>query len=51
MKNLRKILSNFHLYPFQYKEYTYNSIEHAFQSQKIALVSPEKTYLFTMEMI
>jgi hypothetical protein len=44
MKNWRKILSNFHLCPFQYKEYTYNSIEHAFQSQKIALVLFEKAY-------
>ena len=49
IKDWRKILSNFHLYPFQYKKYTYNSIEHAFQSQKIALVSPEKAYLFTIE--
>lgn len=49
MKDWRKILSNFHLYPFQYKEYKYNSIEHAFQSQKIALVSPEKAYLFTID--
>ena len=49
MKDWRKILSNFHLYPFQYKEYTYNSIEHAFQSHKIALLSPEKAYLFTIE--
>jgi hypothetical protein len=48
-EELEEILSNFHLYPFQYKEYTYNSIEHAFQSQKIALVSPEKAYLFTIE--
>ena len=49
IKDWRKILSNFHLCPFEYKEYTYNSIEHAFQSQKIALVSPEKAYLFTIE--
>ena len=49
IKDWRKVLSNFHIFPFQYKEYTYNTLEHLYQSQKIALVSPEKAYLFTLE--
>jgi predicted NAD-dependent protein-ADP-ribosyltransferase YbiA (DUF1768 family) len=49
IKDWRKILSNFHVYPFIYDGYTYNSIEHAFQAQKIALVDKEKALLFTVE--
>lgn len=49
IKDWRKVLSNFHIFPFQYKDYTYNTLEHLYQSQKIALVSPEKAYLFTLE--
>jgi predicted NAD-dependent protein-ADP-ribosyltransferase YbiA (DUF1768 family) len=48
-RDWRKVLSNFHMFPFNYREYTYNTIEHVYQSQKIALVSPEKAYLFTLE--
>jgi hypothetical protein len=44
-KDWRKVLSNSHIFPFQCKEYTYNTLEHLYQSQKIALVSPEKAYL------
>ena len=50
IKDWRRILSNFHVYPFKYTDgYTYNSIEHVFQAKKIALVDPEKAYLFTLE--
>jgi predicted NAD-dependent protein-ADP-ribosyltransferase YbiA (DUF1768 family) len=49
IKDWRKVLSNFHMYPFEYKGNTYNTIEHVYQSQKIALVSPDKAYLFTLE--
>lgn len=49
IKDWRKVLSNFHMFPFKYKDYTYNTIEHVYQSQKIALVCPEKAYLFTLE--
>lgn len=45
----RKVLSNFHLCPFKYMGYTYNTIEHVFQAKKIELVSPNKAYLFTLE--
>lgn len=45
----RRILSNFHVFPFKYEEYTYNSIEHAFQAKKIALVDAEKAMYFTIE--
>lgn len=47
--NFRKILSNFHVYPFKYNNLTYNSIEHAFQSEKIRLVNNEEAYKFCME--
>ncbi len=49
IKDWRKILSNFHVSPFIYKDVTYNSIEHGFQAQKIALVDKEKAKLFTLE--
>lgn len=45
----RKVLSNFHVAPFKYNGYTYNSIEHVFQAMKIALVDKEKAYFFTVE--
>lgn len=45
----RKILSNFHLCPFKYNNSTYNTIEHVFQSEKIALVDKEKAFMFTIE--
>ena len=52
LKNIphwRRVLSNFHVYPFVYKGYTYNSIEHVFQSEKIRLVDPVKALYFTLE--
>ena len=45
----RRTLSNFHVDPFVFEGKTYNSIEHVFQSKKIALVDPEKADFFTME--
>jgi predicted NAD-dependent protein-ADP-ribosyltransferase YbiA (DUF1768 family) len=47
--NWRKVLSNFHAFPFEYKGRTYRTIEHAFQAAKIALVSPERAEEFTVE--
>ncbi len=38
-KNWRKVLSNFHVYPFIFEGKTYNTIEHAFQSKKISIVN------------
>lgn len=49
IKDWRKMLSNFHVSPFKYGNYTYNSIEHVFQSEKIRLVDSNKAFLFTME--
>ena len=49
IKDWRKVLSNFHVSPFVFEGFTYNSIEHVFQSKKIGLVSPEKAFLFTLE--
>ena len=49
IKNWRKILSNFHCYPFKYGDYTYNSIEHVFQAIKIKLAAEEKAKWFTLE--
>lgn len=45
----RKVLSNFHVYPFKYDGYTWNSIEHVFQSKKIELVDPKRAFEFTIE--
>ena len=45
----RKVLSNFDVNPFVFEGKTYNTIEHVFQSKKIALVNPEKADFFTME--
>jgi|688.fasta_scaffold09199_3 predicted NAD-dependent protein-ADP-ribosyltransferase YbiA (DUF1768 family) len=51
IKDWRKVLSNFHNCPFKYEAngYTYNTIEHCFQAQKIALVSKEKAFEFAMD--
>lgn len=49
IKDWRKVLSNFHMYPFEYEGYTYNTIEHVFQAKKIELVDPEKALWFTVE--
>lgn len=49
VKDWRKVLSNFHHYPFTYEGYTYNTIEHVFQAKKIELVSPDKAHWFTVE--
>lgn len=49
IKDWRRILSNFHVCPFKYKGYTYNSIEHVFQAMKIALVDKEAALRFTVE--
>lgn len=48
IENWRRILSNFYCEPFTYKDKQYNSIEHVFQSYKIALVSPEKAHYFSI---
>lgn len=49
IENWRRILSNFYCEPFYYKGKMYHSVEHVFQSYKIALVSPEKADYFTID--
>ncbi|KAG2373525.1 hypothetical protein C9374_011988 [Naegleria lovaniensis] len=49
LKDWRKVLSNFHIGPFQYHGKTYRTAEHCFQSQKIALVSKTLADTFAME--
>jgi len=44
----RQILSNFYTEPFVFENKSYNSVEHAFQSYKIALVNEEKANYFTL---
>jgi predicted NAD-dependent protein-ADP-ribosyltransferase YbiA (DUF1768 family) len=44
----RQILSNFYTEPFVFENKIYNSVEHAFQSYKIALVNEEKANYFTL---
>jgi predicted NAD-dependent protein-ADP-ribosyltransferase YbiA (DUF1768 family) len=45
----RRVLSNFHDHPFVYEGYTYRTIEHAFQSKKIEIADPLKSYWFTVD--
>lgn len=47
--DFRQVLSNFHVAPFKFEGYTYNTIEHVFQAKKIALVSDKDAYRFTLE--
>ncbi len=49
IQNFRKVLSNFHVCPFKYEEYTYKTIEHVFQAKKIALVNEKEAFKFTIE--
>jgi ribA/ribD-fused uncharacterized protein len=49
ISNWRKVLSNFYVSPFTWKNRTWNSVEHAFQSRKIALVDPERAEWFNLE--
>ena len=49
IKDWRKVLSNFHVYPFVYEGYTYKTIEHVFQAKKIELDDKDKALWFTME--
>jgi ribA/ribD-fused uncharacterized protein len=49
IKDWRRVLSNFHQYPFKYEGHTYNTIEHVFQAKKIALADVSKAYKFTVE--
>ena len=45
----RRVLSNFHAYPFTYGGRTYRTIEHVFQARKIVLAEPQRAYEFTVE--
>lgn len=47
--NRRRVLSNFHVGPFEFEGRTYRTIEHAFQSRKIRLVDPAAAALFSLE--
>lgn len=49
IKNWRKILSNFHEFPFTYDNKKYNTVEHCFQSQKIKIVNNDIAYKFTLD--
>lgn len=49
IKDWRRVLSNFHICPFKFGNYTYNTIEHVFQSKKIALADNNEAFKFTIE--
>jgi predicted NAD-dependent protein-ADP-ribosyltransferase YbiA (DUF1768 family) len=49
IENWRRVLSNFHMCPFKYNGFTYNTIEHVFQSEKIRLVDTDAAFTFTVE--
>lgn len=46
VKDWRRVLSNFHMHPFTFEGREYNSIEHAFQAEKIRLVNGEAASRF-----
>jgi predicted NAD-dependent protein-ADP-ribosyltransferase YbiA (DUF1768 family) len=48
IKDWRKILSNFHLFEFEWNGLKWLSIEHAYQSAKISLMNKEKAYHFSV---
>ena len=47
--NWRKILSNFHVSKFTYKDYSYNTIEHCYHAQKFNLVSKKIAFKLTLD--
>lgn len=47
--NFRRVLSNFHVSPFCYRGLHYNTIEHAFHAQKIALVDKQAALQFSLD--
>lgn len=49
IKDWRKILSNFYEFPFIYKEKIYNTVEHAFQSEKIRLMDDKLADTFALD--
>ena len=49
IKNWRQILSNFHISEFKYDNFTFRSVEHAFQYEKIKLVNGFTAFNFTKE--
>ena len=49
IKDWRKILSNFYVSEFIYKNKRWNSVEHAFQSSKIELVDEKKAEWFNLD--
>jgi predicted NAD-dependent protein-ADP-ribosyltransferase YbiA (DUF1768 family) len=49
INNWRQKLSNFHIYPFRWNNYIYNTIEHAFQAAKISIVDSELAFQFAIE--
>lgn len=48
-KDWRRVLSNFDVCPFVFEGKTYRTIEHVFQSKKIALADPGEADKFTVE--
>jgi ribA/ribD-fused uncharacterized protein len=47
--DFRRVLSNFHVAPFKFHGYTYNTIEHVFQGKKVELVDVKAAHRFTVE--
>jgi predicted NAD-dependent protein-ADP-ribosyltransferase YbiA (DUF1768 family) len=46
--NWRRILSNFHHFPFHYDDKVWISVEHAFQAKKVSLECKETAKTFSM---
>jgi predicted NAD-dependent protein-ADP-ribosyltransferase YbiA (DUF1768 family) len=49
IKDWRQILSNFYVEPFTFKGKNYNTVEHAFQCEKIKIANPAKAHYFTLD--
>jgi predicted NAD-dependent protein-ADP-ribosyltransferase YbiA (DUF1768 family) len=45
----RKILSNFHVSKFTYKDHSYNTIEHCYHAQRFSLVSEKIAFKLTLD--
>lgn len=49
IRDWRRVLSNFHVAPFEYKGLRWNTIEHAFQAEKLGLANPDLRFQLSID--
>ena len=49
IKDWRRVLSNFYIERFKWRDNWYNSVEHAYQGYKIGIADKDKGYYFTLD--